>query len=81
MNTLKRKLNELLNDSVQLRKDYLRLRLKWTEELGKEDMRMLLYTKLADSLNPRKGSSIRRTNGLIWLNGKRAGSVENWTWE
>ena len=38
MNTLKTKLNELFEENVQLREDYLRLRLKWTEEVGKEEI-------------------------------------------
>ena len=37
----------------------------------------LLLMKLADSLNPRKCSSIWQTNGLIRLKGKRAGYLWN----
>ena len=43
-NTL-RKQNELFKVNVQLRKDYLRLRWKWTETVGKEDILILLSTK------------------------------------
>ena len=35
---LKRKMNWLLRENVQLRKDYPRLRQRWTEEIGNEDM-------------------------------------------
>ena len=38
MLTLKKKQNELLKENVQLREDDLRLRLKWTEEVGKEEI-------------------------------------------
>ena len=77
MNTLKRKLNELFKDNLKFRKDYLRFRLKQTEENGKGGMLRLLFMKLADSLNPRKCSSIWQTNGLIRLKGKRAVYLEN----
>ena len=56
--SLKRKLNELFRKHVQLRKDYLRLRLKWTEEIGNEEMLILLFMKLIDSWNPRDWKSI-----------------------
>ena len=62
MNTLKRKLNELFKDNLQHRQDYRKLRLNWTEENVKEEMLILLFMKLADSLNPRGWSSIRRIN-------------------
>ena len=72
MNTLKRKLNKRFKDNLQLRQDYLRRRLNWTEENGKEEMLILLFTKVADSLNPRKWSSVRRTNWLIRFEGKNS---------
>ena len=35
---LRRGLNELFRDNVQLRQEYLRLRQKWTEEIGNKEM-------------------------------------------
>ena len=77
MLTLRRKLNQLFRENVQLREDCLRLRLTWTEEKGKGEMQKLLSMTLADILNPREGSSIRRINGLIRLKEKRSVCLEN----
>ena len=52
MNTLKRRPIELFKESSQLRKDYLRLRLKWTEEVGKGEVLILLFMTLADISKP-----------------------------
>ena len=62
MNTLKSKLNELFKENMKLRQDYLKRKLNWTEGNGKEEMLILLFMKLPDSLNPREWVSIRRTN-------------------
>ena len=64
MNTLKRKLNELFKDNLQLRQDYLRRKLNWTEEIGKGGKLALLSEKLTDSLNPRGWNSIKRTGNV-----------------
>ena len=58
--TLKRKLIELFKENLRLRQDYLKHRLKSTEESGKGEMLIMFFTKLADSLNPRGWNSIRR---------------------
>ena len=73
MNRLKRKLLDLFEDNLQLRQDYLKRRLKLTEEKGRGKMLILLFMKLADSLNPREWNSIRQLNYLIKLKGKRIG--------
>ena len=52
---------------MQLRKDYLRLRQKLTEEIGNKEMLILLCMKPLDDLYLRDWSSIRRINGLIRL--------------
>ena len=54
MNSLIRKLIELFKKNLRLRQDYLKHRLKWTEENRKGEMLILLFMKLADSVNPRK---------------------------
>ena len=65
--TLKSKLNELFKENLQLTQGYLRQRLTWTKEIGKEEMLILLFVKLADSLNLREWSSIRPTDELVRL--------------
>ena len=54
MNTLKRKLIELFKENMQLRQDYVKRRLNWTEENGTGEMLILLFLELADILNPRE---------------------------
>ena len=49
----------------------LKRTLNWTEESGKGGLIILLFVKLADSLNPRGWNSIRRINCLIKLKGNR----------
>ena len=51
MNTLKRRPIELFK-GLQLRKDYLRLRLKWTEEIGKGEVLILFFVTLTDISKP-----------------------------
>ena len=77
MNTLKRKLNELLKNNLQPRQDYLKRRLNWTGKNGKGAKLILLFMKLAESLMPRGWSTIRQTNRLMRLKEKRAGYLEN----
>ena len=62
MTTLKRKLNQLFKDNLQLIQHYLKQRPNWTRENGKEGMVILLFVKIADILNLREWSSIRRSN-------------------
>ena len=64
MNTVKSKANELFEENVQLGEDILGLRLKWTEEIGKQELLKLLSVKQIESLNHRDWSSIRRINGF-----------------
>ena len=71
MDSLKRQLIELFKENLRLRQDDLKRTLNWTEESGKGGVMILLFVKLADSLNPRGWSSIRRINCLIKLKGKR----------
>ena len=54
MNTLKGKLIELFKENMQLRQDYVKRRLNWTEENGTGEMLILLFLELADILNPRE---------------------------
>ena len=42
---------------------------------------LLLFMKLADSLNNREWNSVRQINCLIKLKGKRAGCLKNWVGE
>ena len=51
MLTYKKKQNELVKESVQLRDDYLRLKLKWKEKVGKGKILILLYMKPINNLN------------------------------
>ena len=53
--------------NVQRREDYLRLRLKWIEEVGKKEIRILLSMKPINNLNHRDWSYVRRINGWIKL--------------
>ena len=76
-NTLKRKQNELFKVTVQLRKDYPRLRWRWTEEVGKEDTLILLSLKPINNLNHRVWSYIRRINGQMKLKKKAIDYFEN----
>ena len=55
---LKMNRNWLFTGSYQLRRDHLRLRLEWTEEIGNGALLMLPSMKLADRLNPREWSSM-----------------------
>ena len=60
MNTLTRKLNELFKKSSQLRKDYQRFRLKWTEDKGKGGMlrkKMELFQAHQRTDQPRREKS------------------------
>ena len=68
---LNKKLNELFKESVQLRKDDLRLRLKLTEEVGKEEILIFLLMKPIDNMNHKDWSPMMRINGLIRLNEKK----------
>ena len=67
-NTLKSKQHELFKVNVQLREEYLRLRLKWTGEIGNKEVLILLSVKLIENLNLRDWSSTRRLNGQIKIN-------------
>ena len=69
--TSKRKPNGLFKVNVQLRQDHLRLRLKWIEEVGKEEILILLSMKPTNNLNHRDWSYIRRINGRIKLKEKQ----------
>ena len=62
MSTLKRKLKELFKENLRLRQDHLKFRLKWKEENGKSEMLRMLFMKQADSLKPRRWSSVRHIN-------------------
>ena len=53
MTTLKRKLNELFKDNLQLGQDDVRQRVNWTRSNAKEETLMLLLLKLADSFSLR----------------------------
>ena len=74
---MKRKLNELIRENLRLRHDYLKRRVKLTEENVKGEMLILLFMKLANILNPREWNSIAQITCLIKLKGKRHGRVKN----
>ena len=76
-NTLKRKQNELLKVNVQLRKDYLRLRRRWTEKVGNREILILLYVKSINNLSHKDWSCIRQISGLIKLKEETVGYLEN----
>ena len=78
INSLTRELIEVLQENLQLRHDYLRYRMNWTEEIGKDEMLILLFMKLVDSSNPIGWSSTRQISCLIRLKRKRAGYVKKW---
>ena len=77
MPTLNRKLNWLFKENAQLRKDYLRLRSKWTKQTGNEERPMLLSVKPIENSDLRDWSFIRQINGKIRLKEKRLFYVEN----
>ena len=64
--------NELFKVTVWLSEDYPRLKLQWTEEVGKEDILILLSMKPINSLNHRDWVFFRRISGLIKLRGLEA---------
>ena len=72
MKSMKRKLIKLFKENVQLRQDFPKRRLNWTEGNRKGQMLILLCMKLADIMNPREWSSIRQVNCLTTLKGRRA---------
>ena len=78
MSTLNRKLNWLFKENAELRKDYLKLRQKWTQEIGNEEIRKLPSMKPIENSNLRDWSCIRRSNGQIRLKEKRVIYVEKW---
>ena len=63
MPTLKRKLKLLFKENVQLRKDCVRLRQKWTEEIGNKEKLILLSLKPIENLNLRDWTSVTRQVG------------------
>ena len=75
--SFKKKQNELFKVNVQLREDHLRLRLKWMEEVGKEEILILLSMKPTNNLNHRDLSSFRRIHGRIKLKRKTVDYLEN----
>ena len=50
MNTFKRKLIGLFKENMQLRQDYLKRSLNWTEENEIGEMLILIFLKMADIL-------------------------------
>ena len=70
------KLN-FFSEKVQFRRDFLRLRQMWTEEIENKEMLMLPSMKQIENLNLRDWSSIRRFNEPIRLNEKRSVYLEN----
>ena len=74
---LKKKQNELVKESVQLRDDYLRLKLKWKEKVGKGEILILLYMKPINNLNHQNWSPIMRINGLLKLKEETVDYSEN----
>ena len=70
MHPLTRKQNVLFKLNVWPREDYLRLRLKWTEEVGREKILTLLSMKTISCLNLSDWSFFRRTSGLMKLKEK-----------
>ena len=56
------KLNCLFKENAKLRKDYLRLRQKWTQEIGNEEMLILPSTKPIENSNLKDWSCIRRAD-------------------
>ena len=76
-NTLKRKENELFKLTVQIRKDYRKLRWRWTEDVGKDEILIILSLKPINNLNHRVWSYIRRINGQMKLKKKAINYLEN----
>ena len=76
---MKRKLNWLFRENAQLRKDFARLRQKWTEEIGNKEMLILHSQKPIENLNLRDCSSIRLLDGPIRLKEKRSVYLETET--
>ena len=81
MSILNRKLNWLFKENAELRKDYVRLRQKWTWEIENEEMLIYPSMKPIENSNLKDWSCIRRINGQIRLREKRLIYVENWKWE
>ena len=48
---LKKEAERAFQDSVQLKEDYLKLKLKWKEKVGKGKILILLYMKPINNLN------------------------------
>ena len=64
------KLNCLFKENAQLRKDHLRVRQKWTQEIGNEEMLILPSIKPIENSNLKDWSCIRRINGQIRLDSR-----------
>ena len=77
INSLTRKLIEVLQENLQLRHDYLKYRMNWTEEIGKDEMLILLY-ETGRQLESQWMELYKQSSCLIRLKRKRAGYVKKW---
>ena len=73
-----RKLNWLFKENAQLRKGHLRLRQKWTKEIGNKEMLILLFVKPIDNSNLKDWSGTKQIGGLIRLKERRLIYAETW---
>ena len=78
--TSKGKLIKLSKENVQLRQNYLKHSLKWTDENGRCRVLTELFMNLASSFNPAGWNSINRINQRISPKGKRVGYAPSWKW-
>ena len=74
------KLIKLSKENVQLRQNYLKHSLKWTDENGRCRVLTELFMNLASSFNSTGWNSIKRINQRISPKGKRVGYAPNWKW-
>ena len=70
------KQNDLLKFNAQRRKDYQKLRWRWTEKVRKGEIHRLLHMTPTKKLNHKYWSSIRRISGLIKLEEKTVSNLE-----
>ena len=70
MITLTEKPGDLFKVNVWLREDSLKLKSKWTGQVGREEILIWFYTKLIVNLNHSKRSYIIQTNGPVKLKSK-----------
>ena len=76
MSTLNKKHNCLFKENAQVRKVYLRLGQKWTQEIGNKNL-ILPSMKPIGNSNLKDWSCVRRVNGQIRLREKKLRYVES----